>query len=106
MENNIVRHILLGKFRPEMSTAQFDEIIRRFREMAEKIPGALSFEHGANNSSEGRDLGMSQVVIVTFIDVAARDGYLVHPEHIRFGNWLGELDLIQDLVIVDFTSQS
>jgi hypothetical protein len=74
--------------------------------MVGEIPGALFFEHGPNNSSEGRDLGMSLVVIVTFIDVAARDGYLVHPEHIRFGNWLGELDLIQDFVIVDFTPQS
>jgi len=106
MENSIVRHILLGKFRPEMTAAQFDEIIRRFREMVEKIPGTLSFEHGANNSSEGRDMGVTQVIIITFIDVAARDAYLVHPEHVRFSTWLGELNLIQDLVIVDFTPQT
>jgi hypothetical protein len=102
MENSIVRHILLGKFRPEMTAAQFDEIIWRFREIAEKIPGTLSFEHGPNNSSEGRDLGMTQVVIITFIDVAARDAYLMHPEHIRFSTWLGAVNLIEDLVIVDF----
>jgi hypothetical protein len=106
MENSIVRHILLGKFRPEMTAAQFDEIIRRFREMAEKIPGILSFEHGPNNSSEGRDLGMTQVVIITFIDVAARDAYLVHPEHIRFSAWLGAVNLIEDLVIVDFAPKT
>lgn len=106
MENNIVRHILLGKFRPEMTATQLDEIIRCFREMAEKIPGTLSFEHGANNSSEGRDLGMTEVIIVTFRDAAARDAYLVHPDHIRFSTWLGELNLIQDLVIVDFTPQT
>jgi hypothetical protein len=49
---------------------------------------------------------MTEVVIVTFSDAAARDGYLVHPEHIRFSTWLGELDLVEDLVIVDFTPQS
>jgi hypothetical protein len=89
-----------------MTTAQFDEIILRFREMAEGIPGTLSFEHGANNSSEGRDLGMTEVIIVTFRDAAARDAYLVHPDHIRFSTWLGELNLVQDLVIVDFTPQT
>jgi hypothetical protein len=106
MENHIVRHILLGKFRPEMSAAQFDEIIRRFREMAEKIPGTLSFEHGANNSPEGMDLGLTEVIMVTFRDAAARDAYLVHPEHVRFGTWLGGLNLIENLVVVDFTPQS
>ncbi len=106
MENVIVRHILLAKFHPEMTSAQFDEIIRRFREMVKKVPGALSFEHGENISSEGRNMGMTQVIIVTFTDTAARDAYLVHPEHIRFSTWLGELNLLQDLLIVDFTPQS
>ncbi len=106
MENSVVRHILLAKFHPEMTVAQFDEIIRRFREMVKTVPGALSFEHGPNSSSEGRNMGLNQVVIVTFTDTAARDVYLVHPEHVRFSTWLGELNLIQDLVIVDFTPQT
>jgi quinol monooxygenase YgiN len=106
MENPIVRHILLGKFRPEMTAAQFDEIIRRFHEMVKKLPGTLSFEHGENNSSEGRDLGMTQVIIITFRDAAARDAYLVHPDHIRFSTWLAELNLIQELVVVDFTPKT
>ena len=106
MENLIVRHILLGKFRPEMTAAQFEEFILRFRELAEKIPGILSFEYGENNSPEGKDMGMTHVIIVTFTNAAARDAYLVHPDHIRFGTWLGEINLLQDLVVVDFTPQS
>jgi hypothetical protein len=103
MENSIVRHILLGKFRPEMTTAQFEEVIQSFRELIEKIPGILSFEHGENISLEGMNMGMTQVIILTFSNLAARDAYLVHPDHIRFSTWLGELNLIQDLIVFDFT---
>jgi hypothetical protein len=105
METTIVRHILLAKFRPEMTAAQFAEIIRRFREMAEEIPGFLSFEHGSNNSSEGLNRGLNEVIIVTFTDAPARDAYLVHPEHVRFSTWLGERNLLEELVVVDFTPQ-
>ena len=86
-----------------MTPAQFDEIIQRFHEMVKKIPGTLSFEYGKNNSPEGKDMGMTHVIIVTFTDAAARDAYLVHPDHISFGTWLGEVNLLQDLVVVDFT---
>jgi len=106
MENSIVQHILLGKFRPEMTPAQFDEIIQRFHEMVKKIPGTLSFEYGNNNSPEGKDMGTTHVIIVTFTDAAARDAYLVHPDHISFGAWLGEVNLLQDIVVVDFTPQT
>ena len=106
MENSIVQHILLGKFRPEMTAAQYDEFILRFNELAAKIPGILSLEYGENNSPEGKDLGMTHVIIVTFTDAAARDAYLVHPDHISFGTWLGEVNLLQDIVVVDFTPQT
>ena len=105
MENSIVRHIVMFQFRPEMTATQLDEIIHRFREMALKIPGTLSFEHGPNHSPEGLDRGLTHVFMVTFQDAAARDVYLVHPDHVRFATWLGGLQLTQALVVVDFTPQ-
>ncbi len=53
MENKIVRHVLIGRFSPEMTAGQFDELIRAFSELAKKIEGILSFEYGENNSPEG-----------------------------------------------------
>ncbi len=106
MEGTPVRHILLGKFRPEMTPDQMDEVIRRFREMAHQIPGFLSFEHGVNNSNEGRSLGFNQAVIVTFSNADSREAYLVHPDHIQFSHWLGEQDLLQDLMIFDYEIQA
>lgn len=105
MGNSIVRHIVMFRFPTEMASAQLNEIIHRFREMALKIPGSLSFEHGPNHSPEGIDRGLTHVVMVTFQDAAARDAYLVHPDHVRFSTWLGGLQLTQELVVVDFTPQ-
>ena len=44
-----------------------------------------------NNSPEGKDLGFTHVHLMTFESAAARDAYLPHPEHARFGQLLGRL---------------
>ena len=103
MENQIVRHVLIGKFSPEMTGGQFAEFIHAFRELTEKIEGILSFEYGENNSSEGLDQGMTHAIVLTFADAAARDAYLIHPEHVRFANWFTGLGILQTLMVVDYT---
>ncbi len=102
MEKTMIRHLLLCKFAPEMTAAQFEEFIRAFGALKEKIEGILAFEYGENNSSEGLDQGMTHVIVLTFVDAAARDAYLVHPEHVRFAKWFGGLSFLQALVVVDY----
>lgn len=103
MENQIVRHVLLCKFSPQMTTVQFEELITAFRALKDKIPGILAFEYGANNSSEGLDQGMTHVITLTFADAAARDAYLPHPEHVNFASWFTGLGLLETLMVVDYT---
>jgi hypothetical protein len=105
MKNTIVRHILVCKFVPQMTAEQFAEFIARFSALKEKIEGIISFEYGANNSPEGKDLGMTHVITLTFVDTAARDAYLPHPEHVKFGQWLGEAGIFKDLIVVDYVPQ-
>ncbi len=102
MEKQIVRHILVLKFVPGMAAGQFDEVIHTFRELTHKIEGIVGFEYGANNSPEGIDQGMTHVITLTFADIAARDAYLPHPEHVRFASWLGGLKIIESLLVVDY----
>lgn len=49
------------------------------------IPGMLDFKAGPNVSPEGLMQGFEHGFIVTFTDEAARDGYIVHPEHVKVG---------------------
>ena len=44
-----------------------------------------------NNSPEGKNLGFTHVYMLTFEDAAARDAYLPHPDHAKFGELLGKL---------------
>jgi hypothetical protein len=73
--------------------------------MKDKIPGILSFEQGRNHSPEKLDQGFTHVYLVTFSSVAARDAFLPHPEHKKFGELLARLGVVDSVFVVDFTSQ-
>jgi hypothetical protein len=105
MDNQIVRHVLVCKFSKAMSAETFEGLIREFRGLATKIPGILAFEYGANHSPEGIDQGMTHVITLTFADAAARDVYLPHPEHRRFVEYMGGLQVLESILVVDYTPQ-
>jgi hypothetical protein len=37
------------------------------------------------------------------VDVKARDAYLPHPEHKKFGELLGRVGVLEDVFVVDFS---
>ena len=76
------------------------------QELQNKIPGILSFEHGANISQEGKDLGFTYVYELSFANIQALDAYLPHPAHYQFGEFLGRLDIVEDVFVVDYVPQS
>ena len=102
-DNTSVRHILLVKIAPQKTAQQIDEFIAAFRDLTKKIDGILAFEYGQNNSPEGKDRGMTHVITLTFVDAAARDAYLPHPEHLRFGRWMRETGILEEIIVVDYT---
>ena len=97
-----VRHVVVFKYKPNASEAQIKQITDAFRGLKSKIPGIVSFEHGINNSPEGKNQGFSHVYFVTFEDAKARDNYLPHPEHKKFGELLGKLGILEDAFVVDY----
>jgi hypothetical protein len=105
MTEQRVRHVLACKFSKEMSAETFDALIREFRGLKTKIPGILDFEYGSNTSPEGIDQGMTHVITLTFVDAAARDAYLPHPEHHRFVEFMSGLHVLESILVVDYTPQ-
>ena len=99
-----VRHIVVFKYKPEATPDQIRQITEAFGELRTKIPGITGFEHGVNNSPEGRNLGFTHVYLLTFENVAARDAYLPHPEHKKFGELLGTLGIVADVFVVDYAA--
>lgn len=47
--------------------------------------------------------GFTHVYLLTFKDAAARDAYLPHPEHKKFGQVLGKSGIFVDAFVVDYT---
>lgn len=105
-QNRPVRHIVVFKYRPGAMEAQIKQVTDAFRDLRGKIPGITAFEDGVNHSPEKKNLGFTHVYMLTFESVAARDAYLPHPEHKKFGELLGKLGVLEDAFVVDYTPGS
>jgi hypothetical protein len=82
----MIRHCVFIRFRDDISAperqAHYDDLAR----LCAKLPGALSFQSGVNVSPEtGMDKNYSEGFILDFTDAAARDAYLIDPEHQAIG---------------------
>lgn len=97
-----VKHVVVFKYKETATAAQIEEVTAAFKALKNKIPGILTFEYGINNSPENLNKGFTHVYLLTFKDAAARDTYLPHPEHKKFGELLGRLGILEEPFVVDF----
>jgi Stress responsive A/B Barrel Domain len=78
----MIRHTVLVRFKPDADAAH---ILASLKSLQHKIPGIISISAGRDNSPEGLQRGHSHGFTVDFVDAAARDAYLPHPEHQKVG---------------------
>jgi hypothetical protein len=95
-----VKHIVLLKFKDGTTEEQVGKFFDDLLDLSESVPGIIDYVSGANCSPEGKNQGLTHGFIMTFSDVAARDAYIVHPEHERFKTMA--LGVVETVVIVDF----
>ncbi len=95
-----LRHVVLFGFKPEVSAAQIDNIVERFRALKQLVPGIEAFECGVNVSPEGVAQGHTHCFMLTFASEAARDAYLPHPRHREFVTWVGPFK--EKALVVDY----
>jgi hypothetical protein len=103
--NNPVRHIVAWRFHDGTTQAQIKQFTAAFRALQHTIPGIIGFEHGANISPENLHRGLTHVYLLTFESIAARDAYLPHPEHKRFGETIRAMGIVAEVFVVDYTPQ-
>lgn len=97
-----VKHIVVFKYKSTATPAQIAEVTSAFKALKGKIPGIVSFEYGMNNSPENLNKGFTHIYLLTFTNAAARDAYLPHPEHKKFGELLTRLNVLEEPFVVDF----
>ena len=82
----MIRHCVFIRFRAEVPQSERDGIWSDIRALKAAVPGFLAVHVGANVSPEaGMDKGFSEGFVIDFDGPAARDVYLVHPDHEKAG---------------------
>jgi Stress responsive A/B Barrel Domain len=95
-----VKHIVLLKFKEGTVEEQITKFFEDVLDLSETVPGIDDYVSGTNCSLENRSEGLTHGFIMTFSDVAARDAYLVHPEHERFKTMA--MTMVEKALIFDF----
>ena len=100
----MIRHIVLVRFRTDVTDASIATIFQALHALKATIPGILDVAHGANVSPEKLGRGTTHAFTVDFTDEAARDRYLADADHGKVGAALvaaahGGVD---GLTVVDF----
>jgi hypothetical protein len=76
-----VQHMVLLKFKPEVSDGAIAEALQQVEGLKQSIPGIVYCASGAYSSPEGFNKGFTHGFLTTFENAAARDRYLPHPNH-------------------------
>jgi len=100
----ILRHVVLFGFKAAVSEGEIGEVVQRFLALRTEVPGIEAFEWGLNNSPEGLHRGLTHAFTLTFASVAARDAYLVHPDHAAFAQWVGPF--IEAVTVIDYEAEA
>ncbi len=95
-----LRHVVLFGFVANATEADRAEVVRRFTALRDLVPGIAGFEYGLNSSPENLNNGLTHCFVLTFLSTAARDAYLIAPDHVAFANWVG--DLVEHVTVVDY----
>jgi hypothetical protein len=84
----MIRHIVLIKFRDDVSKEHRQEIYGDLRALVGQIDGLLNATFGPNVSPEGLSKGFRDGFVMDLRDAESRDRYLVHPAHQAAGGKL------------------
>ncbi len=96
----LLRHVVLFKFKAEVTPAQVQEVADAFAALPKKIDVIKDFEWGIDNSVEGISGGFTHGFLVTFADEKGREIYLPHPAHEDFKKLVGPR--IEKVLVFDY----
>ena len=81
---NLLRHVVLLKFKNGSTTAEIKKVEDAFRALPSKIDVVKGFEWGTNNSPEHLNQEFTHCFFVSFESEKDRDVYLPHSAHKAF----------------------
>ncbi len=86
----MIRHIVLTKFRPEVTEEKVSEIYDGLAELSKSLPGASGFTGGRSQSPEQIERGYMHGFVIDFDDWEALETYQNNETHKMLGGQLVE----------------
>ena len=96
----VLRHVVLVKFKADLTKEQVQETVDAFRALPKKIDAIKAFEYGTDNSPEMLAAGFTHCFLLTFADEKGRDAYLPHAAHEEFKKLA--LPRVEKVLVVDY----
>jgi hypothetical protein len=93
----MIKHVVIAKFKPEITEADVAELRKRLAALPAIIPEIKGYDFGQDVRPE-RTLDFA--LVSTFEDMAAVKGYLVQPDHAATGKYIRSL--CESLQVIDF----
>lgn len=84
----MIRHCVFVRFRADVPKTERAAIYQQLADLKSVVDGFVAISYGANVSPEGLHQGFTDGFTIDFVDEAARDAYLVHPDHKAAGGRL------------------
>jgi hypothetical protein len=94
------RHLLLVRFQEAAAAADIAAVLQAFLLLKDEVAGLSAVEWGENDSPEGKNAGFTHVVLMSFVDAAARDAYLPHPAHAALKRIFRPV--LADIIVIDY----
>jgi len=90
----MIKHIVMFKLKKEaLGKTAYENALEakdRFEAIADKIPTLRKYEVGVN-AKEAPESNYEFVLVCDFDDIDGLNAYQVHPEHVNFGKFIGEI---------------
>ncbi|WP_420861226.1 Dabb family protein [Algirhabdus cladophorae] len=99
----MIRHIVLTKFKPDVSSVVIDRIYTGLASLVDDLPGAADFTGGISQSPEQLERGFKHGFVIDFDSWEALQNYADHPRHRALGGQLVENAVggIDGILVVD-----
>ncbi|MCK7611062.1 Dabb family protein [Roseibium sediminicola] len=102
----MIRHIVLIKFKPDVSEETISDLFAELREIEKQVSGIRGITSGRSESPEKIERGYMHGFVVDFDDWDALERYQTHPDHKALGgklvaNAIGGIDgiLVLDIPV-------
>jgi hypothetical protein len=99
----MLRHVVMFRFKESTTPEQIKQVEAAFASLPGKIDVIRRFEWGTNVSVENRSDGFTHCFILSFLNEADRDAYLIHPDHKEFAKTLG--GNIDKVLVLDYRAK-